>query len=137
MNNKTVSSFLVQFDQNHLTTYTLENMSLIKSKEFSLISKDNDEFIIRSISLQDIELLRTWKNDHRDSFFFKEIITPEMQKNWFLSYLQRRNDFMMIIIKSNEKIGCIGFRLLIDKVDIYNVILGRKKYAKEDICLVH
>ena len=106
-------------------------MSLIKSKEFSLTSQDNDKFLIRSISQQDIELLRIWKNDHRDSFFFKEIITPEMQNNWFQTYAQKNNDFMMIVLQDNEKIGCIGFRLIKNTVDIYNVILGQKEFAKK------
>jgi len=105
-------------------------MNLIWSKEIFLASEDRDKFVIRSISFQDIELLRIWKNDHRNSFFFKEIITPEMQENWFQSYSKRRHDFMMIGLQEDEKIGCIGFRLLNDRVDVYNVILGQKKYAK-------
>lgn len=106
-------------------------MSLVKLKEFSLTSQDNDKLIIRSISQQDIELLRIWKNDHRDSFFFNEIITPEMQNNWFQGYLEKNDDFMMIIQQGNEKIGCIGFRLIRDTVDIYNVILGQKEFSKK------
>ena len=106
-------------------------MSILQSKEFSLTSQDKDKFIIRSISLQDIELLRIWKNDHRDSFFFKEIITPEMQNNWFQSYSQKSHDFMMIVLQDNERIGCIGFRLIRDTVDIYNVILGQKEFSKK------
>ncbi len=105
-------------------------MRLIKSKEFSLTSQENDKFILRSISQQDIELLRVWKNDHRGSFFFKETITSEMQNTWFQSYTQTNDDFMMIVQQDNEKIGCIGFRLIKNTVDIYNVILGRKEFSK-------
>jgi len=38
---------------------------------------------------------------------------------------------MMIVQYDNEKIGCIGFRLISNAVDIYNVILGHKEFAKK------
>jgi len=102
-------------------------------KNFSIKSKDIDNLSIRSISHRDIELLRTWKNEHRNSFFFQKIITPEMQDNWFQSYAQKNDDFMMIILQSNQIIGCIGFRLIKDKIDVYNVILGQKEFTKKGL----
>ena len=38
---------------------------------------------------------------------------------------------MMIVLLNNEKIGCLGFRLIGEAVDIYNVILGKKEFAKK------
>ena len=105
-------------------------MSIIRPKEIFLTSSNDNRLIIRSISPQDIELLRVWKNDHRDSFFFKQIITAEMQKKWFQSYSKRNDDFMMVVLLDSEKIGCIGFRVIKDTIDLYNVILGQKKFAR-------
>ncbi|MDG4595655.1 MAG: GNAT family N-acetyltransferase [Candidatus Contendobacter sp.] len=86
-----------------------------------------EDFLVRSIEEEDIELLRIWKNYYRDRFFFKGIITESMQKNWFDFYLKREHDFMLIILNKKEKIGCLGFRRLDDRVDLYNLIIGQRK----------
>ena len=97
-------------------------------KENLMLSKPSlEEFWVRSIEEEDIELLRIWKNYYRDLFFFKDIITEDMQKNWFKSYLQREHDFMLIILNKNKKMGCLGFRRLDDRVDLYNLIIGQQK----------
>jgi hypothetical protein len=100
-------------------------------KNLILWSPGNNDYIVRTIIEDDLDLLRTWKNNHRDSFFFKEFITPDMQKEWFRSYLQREHDFMMMIVHEDERIGCIGFRRLEDRVDLYNIILGQQQYARK------
>lgn len=84
---------------------------------------------LRSIGTDDLENLRGWKNAHRDAFFFKEIITPEGQRKWYQGYLERPDDFMFVICHVGQAIGCIGFRSLGDKIDIYNVIMGTPAMA--------
>ncbi len=97
-------------------------------KENLMLSRPSlEEFWVRSIEEEDIELLRIWKNYYRDLFFFKDIITEDMQKDWFNSYLQREHDFMLIILNKNKKMGCLGFRRLDDRVDLYNLIIGQQK----------
>lgn len=100
-------------------------------KSLLLSSSIINNYIVRTIIEEDMELLRTWKNSNRDSFFFKELITPDMQREWFKSYLQREYDFMMVVVHKDERIGCIGFRRLEDCVDLYNVILGQQQYARK------
>lgn len=96
------------------------------SSELMTLSVPGDnEYYVRNIVAEDIEELREWKNANRDSFFFKDIITPEMQGEWFRAYLQRRDDDMMVISSGGEKVGCIGFRRLEDRIDLYNLILGK------------
>jgi len=77
---------------------------------------------LRSIGPGDLEDLRRWKNDNKAAFFFKETITPEMQKKWFEGYLSRPDDFMFVVEAGGVKAGCMGFRLKEGAADVYNVI---------------
>jgi RimJ/RimL family protein N-acetyltransferase len=81
--------------------------------------------LLRAITLADLENLREWKNTHRFSFFYQEIITPEQQARWFQDYLERANDYMFVTQWVGQPVGCMGFRILDQRADIYNVILGR------------
>lgn len=78
---------------------------------------------LRSINSGDLEQLRQWKNENRDAFFHKEEITKEQQRSWYEAYKDRINDYMFILSEDGRDIGCIGIRLLLDKWDIYNVII--------------
>jgi RimJ/RimL family protein N-acetyltransferase len=80
---------------------------------------------------EDIENLRIWKNKNRKFFFYKKVITKDAQKIWFREYLSRPDDYMFIIKLNDFSIGCMGFRLIDHVIDVYNVILGKKKYGKK------
>jgi RimJ/RimL family protein N-acetyltransferase len=82
---------------------------------------------LKSIGAEDLENLRAWKNEHREFFFFKGIISETDQLKWYEQYLRRPDDFMFVILVEHSPIGCIGFRYTEGKVDIYNVILGAKE----------
>jgi RimJ/RimL family protein N-acetyltransferase len=79
---------------------------------------------VRTITVEDCELLRLWKNAYRDRFFFKDEITPAMQDQWFRSYLLRNDDHMLVVLDEDRRIGCLGFRRLEDRIDFYNIIRG-------------
>lgn len=96
---------------------------------------DIPEITLRSISDADQENLRTWKNRHRTSFFYQEIITPEQQKEWFQKYLGRQQDYMFIVeevmgksaVEERRPIGCLAFRQEDDDtIDLYNIIRGQE-----------
>lgn len=97
-------------------------------KDFELISH-NTNINLRSITRNDIEKIRIWKNRYRKFFFHNKLITKEEQTKWFESYLKRENDFIFIISFGKEDIGCIGFRDIDKVIDIYNLILGNKKFG--------
>lgn len=99
------------------------------NKNISLVVEGVAGYLVRTIAAEDIELLREWKNANRESFFFKEIITSEMQKKWFESYLHRDDDFMLMIVSNDAKIGCIGFRKLSDRIDLYNLMTAKAENA--------
>lgn len=90
------------------------------------------DFRLRSIGKQDIENLRTWKNDNKTSFFLNQDITPEQQEKWYGNFVNRDNDYMFVVEQKTagewEKIGCMGFRKLDEEgcIDAYNIIRSRK-----------
>lgn len=90
-------------------------------------------FSMRTIGAADTELLRKWKNDHRQFFFYKEIITEEQQQDWYRRWSLEVHDHMFIVEVDHQNVGCIGTRLFQDTADVYNVILGEKQFGGKGI----
>lgn len=84
---------------------------------------------LRTIKSKDIEKLRVWKNENKYSFFYQEMILPIAQTQWYEKYITKRDNFIFIIVYKKKDIGCMGFRLIGDYIDIYNVILGEKQFS--------
>lgn len=101
-------------------------------KDLKIISLD-ENLQLESITIDDIELIRLWKNKYKNSFFYKKDITKEEQCGWFNIYLNINDDFIFIIKYFNDIVGCLGFRKLKNEIDIYNVILGNDKYKSSGI----
>lgn len=99
-------------------------------KEFFSLRSPESEMTLRAISESDLENLRAWKNAHRFAFFYQEIITPEQQQEWFRNYLTRAHDYMFIVECAGEPLGCMGFRIIEQYADIYNVIRARVDQGK-------
>ena len=92
-----------------------------------LIPPENYNFYLQSIQENDLENLRIWKNNHRASFFYKDIISPEQQLIWYQNYLKRETDYMFVLKDlSGNPVGCLGFRVLDNNIDLYNIIRGDK-----------
>lgn len=64
----------------------------------------------------DIESLRIWRNDPDNTKFLRKIpyITPEMQQEWFESYLSDRNELIFSIYELGEKEKLVGSLSLYD-----------------------
>lgn len=92
-----------------------------------------EQIYMRSITLDDIEYLREWKNLNKGSFFYKKEISKEEQLTWFKKLDLVSDNYMLIIENEDEKIGCIGVRLFDGFADIYNVILGNNEYKGKHI----
>jgi RimJ/RimL family protein N-acetyltransferase len=103
-------------------------------KEKIIIQSPTDlKLLLRSIDEGDLELLRQWKNDHRSSFFYQEIIKPEEQEHWYVDFCKRQHDYMFLVCYDDLRIGCMGFRLIDNVIDIYNVILGIEDYSGQGL----
>lgn len=100
---------------------------------FNLVSDSFPDIILRAASMKDCTNLQQWKNKNRPSFFYQGMITSEMQKKWLLDYLKREKDFMFMICYKKKKVGCMGFRMLGAKADIYNIILGAESLRGKGI----
>jgi hypothetical protein len=90
-------------------------------KEFNI---ETCGFRLRSAVQSDLELLRNAKNSNKNSFFLQQDITEDQQKKWFEKFCENENDFMLILenVESNVAYGCMGFRLMDDVIDGYNII---------------
>jgi len=101
-------------------------------KKIKIVTGEGD-LALRAIENEDIELIRKWRNENRQYFFYKEVIKPEQQIDWFKSYQNKEKENIFIVEYDGIKIGCIGFRFMNNSVDVYNVILGNKKYGGRGI----
>lgn len=97
------------------------------NKNMVVTSDESQPIALQHIVESDLERLREWKNQNRESFNYKELIPREAQVGWFHAYLQRPDDHMFIVKVDNVPIGCMGFRLESGALEIYNVILGARE----------
>ena len=97
-------------------------------KQKMLIVPNGSRPRLRTIEAGDLEDLRAWKNHDRERFFFKGIIGPEEQAQWYAGFRARPEDFMFMVeaprLPVPRPFGCMGFRLIEGVVDVYNVIRG-------------
>jgi glucose/arabinose dehydrogenase len=101
----------------------------VMNEPFVIESPAIAEVTLRTAMPSDCEDLRTWKNDHRQYFFFQDVISPEMQQKWFAGYQARPDDFMFMVLDRGQAAGCMGFRLRDGQADVYNVILGDSRHG--------
>jgi RimJ/RimL family protein N-acetyltransferase len=94
------------------------------NEAFLLVSAALPGISLRTAALPDCDHLRAWKNENRQYFFFRDIISPEGQRQWFAGYLLRPDDWMFMVLEGDRSIGCMGFRARDGEADVYNVILG-------------
>ncbi len=66
---------------------------------------------LESITEDDLELIRNWRNSEhvRQNMKFKEIITSEMQANWF-KQLEKEKNIYFVIAKDSHKIGVVNLK---------------------------
>lgn len=95
------------------------------NKHITITPDVHYSIFLQSITEKDLENLRIWKNANNSSFFYKGIISPEQQTSWYQDYLQREFDYMFMVKDINQNsIGCLGFRLINNHIDLYNIIRG-------------
>jgi hypothetical protein len=94
------------------------------------------EINYRLIEYKDIEKLRIWKNTNKQAFFHKQDITPDEQENWFGEYITRNYnelDYMFMVEYNKIGVGCVGYRLLNNCIDLYNIMLGNTDFKGKNI----
>ena len=94
---------------------------------------DLPDLHLRSVTSEDLDLLRHWKNQQKQFFFYQDEISPEQQLKWYEAFSQRPYDLLTMTVYQNKVFGCMGIRLLEDHWDIYNVILGDVDFGKKGL----
>ena len=97
-------------------------------QRLTITSDRYDATRLNSIGPEHLENLRRWKNANRQSFFHQELISKEQQREWYDKFCSRDDDYMFVAqekpFSDDTAIGCVGFRILDDSVDIYNIMRG-------------
>lgn len=62
------------------------------------------------LTKEHIELLRKWRNDSKNSRFLRSIpfITPEMQENWYETYLANEDELCLVIYENQVLKRVVG-----------------------------
>lgn len=109
------------------------------NRKIQILSDENRSIRLRVSAIGDQENLRIWKNSHRTSFFYQEIIQPDQQLKWFEKYQNRPDDYMFMVEELCQEegedgfysIGCMAFRIEDENtIDLYNIIRGEKSKGK-------
>jgi len=80
--------------------------------------------VLRPIDVSDLESLREWKNANRERFFHRQEISTAQQEEWFLAFQSRPDDHMFVVESDGIRLGCMGYRIIGDDIDFYNIIRG-------------
>ncbi len=89
--------------------------------------------LLRPLSEQDIELLRNWRNNSDNTMYLKKIpfITAQMQKEWYLRYLNNDDEVCLAIEEINELHRVVGSLTLHDFANescmLGHVLIGDKE----------
>ncbi|MBE5852720.1 MAG: GNAT family N-acetyltransferase [Lachnospiraceae bacterium] len=88
-----------------------------------------EDILIRPLKVEDIELIRMWRNDKSLSKYLKPIaeITPEQQLLWYRKYEEDKNIIFFTIVHTKEK-RCIGTVALYnfdgDNCELGKIVIG-------------
>ncbi len=69
-----------------------------------------DNVSVKPLEEQELELLRTWRNNSSNSAYIRQLnyITPEMQKNWFETYIKDNDNMTVAIYETKTLHRCVG-----------------------------
>ena len=82
--------------------------------------------LIRQLKSEDLEYLREWRNDPRNTQFLRKIpyITMEMQKKWFQFYLKDNSEMTFAIDETEFINGIVG------SMSLYNFSEDTAEFGK-------
>lgn len=81
---------------------------------------ENDEVLLRPLEINDIELIRSWRNidSIRKAFLYQGIISAPQQKEWYEKYKDNMQDIMFIIEYKGKSVGTVA---------LYNIDTDKKE----------
>lgn len=86
----------------------------------------NKNVKIRQVTCEDLEKLRLWRNDKKNTKYLSDIplITSDMQKKWFENYLNNENEIIFAI----EEI--VELNTLVGSMALYNFEESSAEFGK-------
>lgn len=81
----------------------------------------------RPIDVDDLELLRFFKNHYKHAFFYKDEISYKAQIIWFQNFSKRKDAQIFLILEGPVKRGCIGLYRHEGFIELRNVISFSEK----------
>ena len=77
---------------------------------------ERGNLLLRPLQEEDIEYLRCWRNDSKQTKFLRPIghITADMQKKWFEKYLENLDEVTFAIVETQKLNRIIGSIALYD-----------------------
>jgi ribosomal protein S18 acetylase RimI-like enzyme len=108
-------------------------MQLLNKLNIHLTVSNFPALGLKSITHQDMDTVRLWKNKHKQFFFHQEDISVEQQELWYQSFVKRPYDLMFMTTYEQNVFGCMGIRWQEQHWDIYNVILGNQAFGKQGL----
>ena len=101
------------------------------SKIYRQFSHDNKTWGIRPISLEDLEVLRVWRNRYRTSFFDDRYISKELHRKWYDSFKTSSAEGLLVCSRDEKPRAVIGCKDIgNDTIELFNVICGDKTYQR-------
>ena len=106
--------------------------SKIESMKHDYKSKYKNVYL-RPLSEQDIELLRNWRNNPDNTAYLSKIpyITEQMQKEWYMKYLDNEDEICLAIVEDKELHRVVGSLTLHDFSDesceLGHILIGDKE----------
>jgi hypothetical protein len=104
-------------------------MKIKKNSICIKLDHNNKVVTIRSAKIDDLENLREWKNINKIYFFHNTEISIDQQIEWFKKFSILEKDYMLVLEVDEISFGCMGIRLIENKWDVYNVILGKADFG--------
>lgn len=88
---------------------------------------------LEPLKLCEIQKMRELRNENREWFISREVITPNQQSEWYNNYLIKENDFMFSVYYKHTDIwvGTIGLYNIIDSEAELGRIIVNSKLANE------
>ncbi len=102
----------------------------IMKKEY-ILHDEEKKITIRTITNNDIELIRYWRNDEsiRSCFVDSKIISSSQQQNWYEGYKNKKDDYMFIIELEQKPVGSIALYHITSTTAEYGRLMIGEKMA--------
>lgn len=88
---------------------------------------------LEPLKIYEIEKMRKLRNENREWFISKEIITSTQQREWYNNYLKKENDFMFSVYYKNTDIwiGVVGLYDILNREAEFGRIMIDGKLVNE------